>query len=100
MLYQCCHTGQEPYPDKGANIGLTSSIYLLCVFFQVAEETNICENLLAGFPNLLSSVNSWRTLQKERYTAVKGVLITLFSYVTQRSNTMSSNTRVDPRMMS
>lgn len=88
------------YRDKGANIGLTSSICPPYVFFQVDEETNICENMLAGFPNLLSSVNSWRILQKERYTAVKDVLITLFGYVTQRSNTMSSNTRVDPGMMS
>ena len=65
-LYQCSGTGQKPYPDRGANIGLTSSIYLLYVFFQVADEPILCGKLLAGFANLLGSVNSRAKYCKKR----------------------------------
>lgn len=97
MLYQCSGTGQKPYPDRGANIDLTCSICLPCVFFHVTDERNLFGNLLAVFPNLLGSVNSW---VKSWYAAMKGVLTALSGYITQRFNTMSSSTTVDPCVMS
>lgn len=41
-----------------------------------------------------------KILQKERYAAVKGVLVALSGYSTQKFNTRNSSITVDPYVMS
>lgn len=41
-----------------------------------------------------------KILQKERYAAVKGVLVALSGYITQKFNTRNSSTTMDPYVMS
>lgn len=100
MLYQYSGTGQKPYPERGANTCLTSSTYLPCVFFQVADDPNLCGNLPAAFPNLLGSINSWAKYCKKRYVAVRDVLLAPSGFITQRFGTVSTSTTEDPCTMS